>query len=248
MPIIVAREINFSYDDNIVLERVSFEVEQGDYVGIIGPNGGGKSTLLKILTGIIQPQSGEIKINGENPEDFRKLGKIGYVPQKIAQTEFYFPASVYEVVESGLIGKKKLLARITNQDKQTIANALKIAGISELKNQLISKLSGGQKQRVYVARALVSEPKILILDEPFVGIDTKAQQEFYRFLKHLNEEQKLTVIFVSHDVDVIAEEVKSVLCLNKGILCLNSPAKLHEPGILENLYGKKITHIHHHAH
>lgn len=248
MPIIEACDINFSYDNNVVLDHVSFSIEQGDYVGIVGPNGGGKTTLLKILSGLLEPLSGSISIHGLPVKTFRDMGKIGYVPQRVSQSTGNFPATVYELVESGIAGKKNIFGKITQNDRQNIDKALSVAGILELKNRLMSQLSGGQKQRAFVARALVSEPEILILDEPFVGIDAKTQKEFYQFLKMLNEEQNLTVIFVSHDVDIIAEEVKSILCLNKGILCLDSPAQLHEPNVLENLYGKHITHIHHHAH
>ena len=110
-----------------------------------------------------------------------------------------------------------------------------------------SELSGGQRQRVYVARALASEPKLLILDEPFVGVDVKTQQEFYAFLKKLNTEHGLTILFVSHDIDAIAEEVKSILCLNRGLLCSGSPSLLNEPHVIDTVYGKKIMHIHRHA-
>lgn len=247
-PIIQVKNLNFSYGNNVVLENVSFEVEAGDYVGIVGPNGGGKTTLLKILVGLLEPQSGSITIEGRPLQTFREKSSIGYVPQRVAEGSVSFPATVGEVVESGRVPKKSWFSAINGQDRQAIEKALNIAGIENLKNKLLGSLSGGQRQRVYVARALASEPKVLILDEPFVGVDVTTQRDFYSFLKELNQTQGLTIIFVSHDVDIITEEVKSILCLNKGLLCLDSPAQLHEPNVLENLYGKRITHIHHHAH
>lgn len=244
-PIIVVSDLNFSYRDNPVLEHVSFTLEKGDYVGIIGPNGGGKTTLLKILIGILHPQSGKILIEGIPISQFKQKSIIGYVPQRIAQDSAAFPATVYEVVESGRVASKKIFSRLDTKDKNKIKEVLKLAQIENLRDRLISQISGGERQRVYVARALAGDPKILILDEPFVGIDINAQRDFYAFLKKLNQKHGLTILFVSHDVDIISEEVKSVLCLNRGLLCFGSARILHEPGVIENLYGRKITHIHH---
>lgn len=237
MSLIEVRDLSFAYDQQVVLEHVSFEVEAGDYVGIVGPNGGGKTTLLKILVGLLEPTAGQVKIDSV----------VGYVPQRVSQDQAAFPATVYELVESGRVIKRGLTGRLTNTDHRAIERALTVAGIRDLKNRLMSELSGGQRQRVYVARALASEPKLLILDEPFVGVDVKAQQEFYLFLKQLNTEEGLTILVVSHDIDAIAEEVKSILCLNRGLLCSGSPSLLHEPQVIDNVYGKKITHIHRHV-
>ncbi len=243
--LIEVKDVGFAYNGNTVLEHVSFNIEQGDYVGIVGPNGGGKTTLLKILVGLLPAHSGSIKISGIPIERFNNKFQIGYVPQRSGQENVSFPATVYEVVESGIIPKTGWLNHPTDADKQAVEMALKIARINELKNKLMGSLSGGQRQRVYVARALASEPKILILDEPFVGIDVAAQKDFYAFLKQLNQERNLTIVFVSHDIDMITGEVKSILCLNRGLFCLDSPELLHQGNTIENLYGKRITHIHH---
>lgn len=244
-PFIEAENVSFTYNSNVVLDSVSFTIDKGDYVGIIGPNGGGKTTLLKILVGLLTPQSGEVRIDGIPVAEFKNKSHIGYVPQRIAQESVSFPATVYEVVESGRVGKKGLFGRLGEEDMENINQALQVAHIENLKDKLMGNLSGGQRQRVHVARALASQPEVLILDEPFVGIDITAQEDFYAFLKDLNNNRNLTIIFVSHDINVITEEVKSVLCLNRGLLCLDSPAVLHEPHIIKNLYGKRITHIHH---
>lgn len=244
-PLIEVKDVSFAYNGNTVLDHVSFTVGKGDYVGIVGPNGGGKTTLLKILVGLLTAQSGTVKILGMPIDSFRNKFEVGYVPQRVAQDSVSFPATVYEVVESGRIIKNSLFGKLGNEDYRAIEKALKIAHIEDLQNKLMSSLSGGQRQRVYVARALASEPKILILDEPFVGIDVTTQKDFYAFLKELNQNQELTIIFVSHDIDVITDEVKSILCLNRGLLCIGAPSMLHEPNVIENLYGKRITHIHH---
>lgn len=246
-PLIEAHDLSFAYEQNLVLEHVSFAIEAGEYVGIVGPNGGGKTTLLKILVGLLVPTSGRVLIAGAVPTSAENQSAIGYVPQRISQDQAAFPATVYEIVESGRTVKKGVFGRFTRADREAIAKALEVAGITDLKDRLMSGLSGGQRQRVYVARALASEPKLLILDEPFVGVDVTTQQEFYAFLKKLNTSQGLTILFVSHDIDAIAEEVKSILCLNRGLLCSGAPSQLHEPHVIDHVYGKKITHIHRHA-
>ncbi len=229
-PIIEAKDISFSYNSTVVLDKVSFSIEKGDYVGIIGPNGGGKTTMLKILVGLIKPDSGSLTI---------------LVPQRIAQDAISFPATVYEVVESGLIAKKGLYGNNTTAEKNAIEKALQRAHIADLKHRLMSSLSGGQRQRVYVTRALASDPQILILDEPFTGVDTVSQRDFYTFLKDLNSREHITILFVSHDIDTITKEIKSVLCLNRGLFCFGNKDIMHEENTIEKIYGKEITHIHH---
>ncbi len=246
-PTIEVSNLNFSYNNISVLENISFAVQKGDYVGIIGPNGGGKTTLLKILVGLLKPQSGSIKIFGTDLQSLKHRSEIGYVPQRVAQESVAFPATVYEIVESGLIAKKGLTGDITETDKKAIDRALEMANISNLKNRLMSSLSGGQRQRVYVTRALASDPKILILDEPFTGVDIVSQKDFYSFLKDLNTKNHLTILFVSHDIDAITAEIKTVLCLNRGLFCYGAKELIHEGNTIEELYGKNITHIHHSA-
>ena len=245
-PLIEIDNVSFAYNGNTVLDRVSFTIDHGDYVGIVGPNGGGKTTLLKILVGLLEPASGTVHMEGVPIHSFKEKFKIGYVPQRIAQDNSSFPATVYEIVQSGRTPEATLFSRPNRaKDAQTVENALEIAQISDLKHKLMSNLSGGQRQRVYVARALAAEPKILMLDEPFVGIDIATQKDFYAFLQELNEKQGLTILFVSHDIDILTTEVKSILCLNRGLLCFGAPSMLEEPHVMEHLYGKKITHIHH---
>lgn len=242
---IEVKNVSFRYNTHTVLDRVSFTIKTGQYVGIIGPNGGGKTTLLKILLGLLKPSSGQVKILGQAVGQLDKRFEIGYVPQRIAQEHMNFPATVLEVVESGRIGRQKLWPKLTEHDQAAIKKALAIANITQFHQRLIGDLSGGERQKVYVARALSSEPKLLLLDEPFVGIDLAAQEEFYQFLKMLNEKHGLTILFVSHDVDIISQEVQEILCLNRRLVCAGSPDAILEGRLIENLYGKRITHIHH---
>ena len=244
-PIIEVKNLNFSYNNISVLENISFAIEPGDYVGILGPNGGGKTTLLKILVGLLKPKSGEIKIFGQDLNKIKNRSVIGYVPQRIAQDNVAFPATVYEIVESGLIAKKGLWGDISKTDHEAIERALQITNITALKHRLMSQLSGGQRQRVYLARSLASDPKILILDEPFVGVDPNSQKDFYNFLKDLNTKQGITILFVSHDIDTITGEIKSILCLNRGLFCYGAKEIIHEEDMIKKIYGQSITHIHH---
>ncbi len=244
--LIEADDLGFAYADQPVLEHVSFTIAQGEYVGIVGPNGGGKTTLLKLLVGLLTPTTGSLRIEGALPTDAATRAQIGYVPQRVSQDQAGFPATVHEVVQSGRTILKGWFESFGPKDREAIEAALKIAGITHLKDRLMSTLSGGQRQRVYVARALASQPKLLILDEPFVGVDVQAQAEFYAFLKDLNRQHALTILLVSHDIDAIAEEVKSILCLNRGLLCSGSPSLLHQAQVMDHVYGKKITHIHRH--
>ncbi len=244
-PLIEVKDISYEYNGNVVLDRVSFVIQKGDYMGIIGPNGGGKTTLLKILVGLLKPSSGSVHINSKPIEKLTERANIAYVSQRIAQENITFPATVYEIVQSGRLSSAHAFCWKKDHDLDAIEHALATAQITPLKDRLLSQLSGGQRQRVYVARALASEAKILILDEPFVGIDIVAQKEFYEFLRTLNQEQGITIIFVSHDIDIITQEATSLLCLNRGVLFCGSVKEINESTAIEHLYGKRITHIHH---
>jgi len=228
------KNINFTYNNQPVLENISFSVKTGEYLGIIGPNGGGKTTLLKIIVRLLKPDSGTVKI----------FGTIGYVPQR-TQTLANFPATVEEIVMSGRTTTIGLFRRFLAQDRLAIKRALEVTDLLEYRTKLISQLSGGQLQRVFIARALAGEPKILILDEPSVGVDIVAQEKFYSFIEHLNINQGLTIIFVSHDIDVVAHEVKSLLCLNRHLICHGTPQEFMKKEHLEKLYGKKLKFILH---
>jgi zinc transport system ATP-binding protein len=242
---IEVNDISFSYAHIQVLEHVGFAVKAGEYLGIIGPNGGGKTTLLKIILGLLKPDSGSVKVFGLNTEEFKERYRIGYVPQKSAQAEFFFPATVEEVVRSGRTARIGILRRFSGKDDEAVEEAMEIAGVSEYRSRLISRLSGGERQRVLIARALAGEPSILILDEPAVGVDIASQEKFYEFLAHLNREQSITIIFVSHDVGVIAQEVNTILCLNHRMMCHGSPESFIKEEYLEKLYGRKVTSLHH---
>jgi len=244
-PCIEAEDINFKYNGTTVLEGVSFSIKTGEYLGIIGPNGGGKTTLLKIILGLLSPDTGTVKIFGEDIKGFKGRNRIGYVPQRVTQADFFFPATVEEIIRSGRTARTGLFGRYKEEDQRAIERAMDITGTSEYRGRLISRLSGGERQRVFIARTLAGEPEILILDEPVVGVDIASQEKFYSFLTHLNKELGITIIFVSHDVGVIADEVNTVLCLNHRLICHGSPERFIKEEFLEEVYGKKVTSVLH---
>ncbi len=215
--IVEFRNASFSYGPQHAIRNASFSIERGDYVGMIGPNGGGKSTLVKLMLGLLKPDSGSIRLFGQELSTFREWSKVGYVPQKATNFDQNFPATVFEVASMGMIAKAGIMRPLSEKDKEAVGSALEVAGISALKNSRIGDLSGGQQQRVFIARALASEPELLILDEPTVGVDQKAQHEFYLLLNRLNRKMGVTLILVSHDVGVVAKNAGKIACVNREV-------------------------------
>jgi len=200
------------YGELTVLEEINLSVQNLDFLGIIGPNGGGKTTLLKVILGLIKPVRGKVIVLGEPPEKSRRF--IGYVPQ-ITQFDRAFPVTVLDVVLMGRLGRKGFLGKYDREDEKTACEALESVEMLEFKNKQVGKLSGGELQRVLLARALAADPRILLLDEPTASIDEPTKTELYELLKNLN--RKITVILVSHDIGVISSYVDKIACLNRKL-------------------------------
>lgn len=208
--------ITVNLNSTPILENINIKVDMNDFLAIIGPNGGGKSTLLKTILGLIKPQNGEIKILGKKKEDALKL--IGYLPQK-SYFELNFPINVFDVV---LMGRYNgLFKRYSNEDKKAVLNSLKAVNMDKFRDRQISELSGGQMQRVFIARALVREPKLLLLDEPTASVDPKMQESFYELLSSLKH--KMTIILITHDVGVASSYVDDIACLNRKLFYHGTP-------------------------
>jgi zinc transport system ATP-binding protein len=224
-----------------VLENISFSINEGDLLGVIGPNGAGKTTLFSCILGLLKDYRGEIRIFDQ---DIRKnssvLKSIGYIPQQksIEQT---FPATVDEIVSLGMIDKEKI-------SKEKVASALKMVDLSEKKHKRIGELSGGQQQRVLIAKALVSEPKLLILDEPTTSVDVETQNKFYTLIKNLNQKNNISIMWASHDLDAVNKIANKVMCLNQTMFFHGDTSEFFGSNELIRMYSESSMQLHMHSH
>ena len=231
MSLIKCCNIEFKYDSKQILKDVSFEINNGDYVCIVGENGTGKSTLLNIISGVLKPSAGNVEF-----ADKVLKKKIGYLPQQ-NQIQNNFPASVYEVVLSGCVNKLKLFPFYTRREKQIATYNINLLGISDIKNKSFHELSGGQKQRVLLARALCSSENILLLDEPVSGLDPVVTESFYDTLQHLNVEHGTTIVMVSHDIKKSLEYATHILFLQQETFVFGKKCDFSDMELLKNVIG-----------
>ena len=212
-PLVEIRDLSAGYNNEMVLKDINLTVEPDDFIGLIGPNGGGKTTLFKVILGLLPPQKGTIKVMGMAPEKGRR--HIGYVPQ-FTYYDSDFPIRVRDVVRMGRLGPKHLFKPYTAEDDQVVEECLERVHLTEKGNAPLRELSGGQRQRVYIARALASEPELLLLDEPTISVDVEATAQIYELLHEINL-QGVTILLISHDLNVISSYVKTIGCLNRTL-------------------------------
>src|SRR5260221_1619762 len=210
--IIEVKNVSFSYGDHKVLNNINLNVHRGDYLGVIGPNGGGKTTLIKLILGLLKPSSGEVLIFDEPVNKLRDKKRIGYVAQKVTNFDPSFPITTAAVVGLG-----------KNNDKENVKWALEKVEMLPYANHLIGELSGGQQQRIFIARALAQKPEIIFLDEPTTGIDANSQKEFLDFFKRINRDLDITLILISHDINLITEEATEIAYINKTLTYFDNP-------------------------
>lgn len=226
--------------EHAVLEDINLELEAGDFLGLIGPNGGGKSTLLKAMLGLIKPDRGSISLFGLQPAAARS--RVGYMPQKTV-FDRSFPVSVHDVVLMGRYSRRGLMHRYGSADREAALRALEAVGMQDRANREIGALSGGEQQRVFVARSLVSDPDLLLLDEPTAGVDSAQQTEFYDLLCHLNCDLSIAIVLVSHDITAISKHVKKIACLNQRLYYHDSKELSNDD--IEKAYGCPVEMIAH---
>jgi zinc transport system ATP-binding protein len=234
--LISVENLSFSLQGREVLRDISFSVCAGDFLALMGPNGSGKTTLIRLILGILKPSSGRIFLMGEEWDQFKSWDRIGYVPQKATHVDPYFPASVREVVAMGILSRKRFPRFLSRADEASIARALEAVDMADLKNRRIGELSGGQQQRVFIARAILNQPEILILDEPTAGIDAETQNRFYDMLDELNHQEGITIVLITHDSGIITRHVNKVACLNKTLFFHGSHDDFCSSGVAEEMF------------
>lgn len=215
--VVTMNNISYAYEHKKVLDHVNFEIPRGAFMGLVGPNGGGKTTLIKLILGLIKPDEGDIQLLHEPINKFNQWNRIGFVSQKANSFNRGFPATVYEVVSMGLTAKVGYLRFFNKKHKAKIRQAIDQVGMLDYANENIGNLSGGQQQRIFIARALVNDPELLILDEPTVGVDFENVKRFYELLHQLNEQRNITLLLVTHDTGTMTEHATDIVCLNKQL-------------------------------
>jgi zinc transport system ATP-binding protein len=247
MDIAVLRDVSFAYDGTPVLLDIDLTIREGDFLAIIGPNGSGKTTLVKIVLGLLRPSSGQVEIFGKPPAEFTDWQKVGYVPQKATHVDPFFPASVEEVVGMALVSDRLQRGASGREGRARILRALEDVGMAEFGKVSIGRLSGGQQQRVFIARALVTSPRILFLDEPTTGVDAETQASFYDMLDRLNKRENLTIVLVTHDIGIVNRHVTRVACLNQRLIYHGSHEEFCRSGVFRDMISRGdhlISHEH----
>jgi zinc transport system ATP-binding protein len=236
-------DVSFTYPaaERPALEGVSLGVREGERLGVLGPNGGGKSTLLKLTLGLLQGYRGEIRVFGHTPQEARRRHLVGYVPQRV-EAELRFPLSVEQVVTMAAAVGVSPLRPIPRETVDSVRSALRQVGVDELRDRVVGELSGGQLQLVMIARAIAHAPRGLILDEPMVGVDVAGQQQFAELLNRLHEHLKLTTIIVSHDIRTIAAGCDRVACLSRTLHSHTAPQGL-TPSVLAEVFRHDVAAI-----
>ena len=248
MNVLKIEHVDFSYDDEKVVNDVSLSFRKGDFAAFVGPNGSGKSTLIKMITGNLKPDAGEIKVFDQSVDKVKDWTKIGYISQEVRDFNQSFPATVREIIASNLYGKMGLIKVMTSSLESEILKALKLVDMENFINRKIGNLSGGQQQRVFIARMMVNDPELILLDEPLVGVDIKAQDDFYQIIGDINHNLGKTVIMVSHDVNLISMQANKIVCFEEGKAYPHKSDDFSYDHYIEGLRDTSIRIIPEHGH
>ena len=240
--VIAVHDLSFSYNGKLILDRVSFAADKGDYIGLVGPNGSGKTTLIRNILGLVSPGEGKVALFGKDLSVFKEWGRIGYLPQKMNSFNLFFPATVREIVGLGL-GSKTMDSR-----EEAVGKAMDLVDVGGISGRLVGELSGGQLQRVFLARALVSEPELLILDEPTSAIDPETREKFFTVLQDLNREKVMTVLLITHDVGTIGKYARKLLYLDRRVIFYDTFNNFCLSPEMTELFGPFSQHVICHMH
>lgn len=236
------------YGESEILKDVSFEIEKGDFIGLAGPNGGGKTTLIKSILGLIPISSGEVFLFEKNLKNFSSHSKIGYLPQAKSSINPLFPSSVEEIILLGLLSQKKFPKIFNKKDRKAVYNILSLLEIEHLREKNLNELSGGQQQKVLLARSLVSEPELLIFDEPSTALDPESRKHFFEIAKKINKENKTTIILITHDTGFIGDFANKLLYIDREVVFFGTMQDFCPSGDTNNCFEKKGKHIIWHQH
>jgi len=247
-PIFDVEDLSLRVRSQTILSQISLQIFNGDYIAIIGPNGGGKTTLIRLLLGLERATSGAIKLFSKKHSAFKEWHKIGYVPQRASLVDANFPATVLDIVNMGRTAKRSFFSKMSQEDKQIVEDAMQKMDIQNLRDKMVGTLSGGQRQRVMIARALASKPEVLILDEPNTGVDAISQKRFYELLGELNRKEGMTILFITHDIGVIADDIGRLFTINQKATICNNPKEALSCEEMSELYGIEAHLIHNHKH
>lgn len=264
MNVLEVKNLTVSYGNHVAVDDISFDVKEGDLLGMVGPNGAGKTTLFRAILGLEQKSRGTIKLFGYENSKYRfLLPMIGYVPQKVI-FEPNFPATVFDIVSMGIVSNKKLVQcakmiqqsgykwnRVYNdmkKDSDKVSEAIKTVGLKSLQDRRIGELSGGELQRVFIAKSLVKDPLLLILDEPVTSVDVDAQNKFYNVIKKINSENGITIVWSSHDLEALSKYASKVSCMNKKLFFHGEKEEFFSDEELLKTYAESAMQMHMHEH
>jgi zinc transport system ATP-binding protein len=245
VPVLEVKDLNVSRGSEQIIEQANFSINQGDYVGIVGPNGGGKTTLINAILNFLPYSNGSMSLFGVDIAKFSSWEKIAYISQQATSFENSFPLTVRELVSLGCIRKRNVGRRFRQEDWKAVDDSIEFMGLADVANRRIGQLSGGQKQRVFVAKALARKPELIFLDEPIVGVDSDAQERFYKKLSDLNTERKTTILIVTHDLASVFCRMSKVLCVNKKVEVAEITEGLDTDKLLKRAYGEHFHFVFH---
>ncbi|MFO7618590.1 MAG: ABC transporter ATP-binding protein [Thermoplasmata archaeon] len=244
-PVLEIENLSISRGNEVIVRNATFTINSGEYVGIIGPNGGGKTTLLLGILGTLKPDSGSVRLFGQDLKKFDAWERIAYVSQNAVNFDSSFPMTVREMVSLGRVGSHNLGRKLTAEDWKAVDEHIALMGLNDLADRRIGQLSGGQKQRVFVAKAMVRNPEILFLDEPIAGVDPETQEAFYKKLSDLNAAKGITIIIVSHDLAAVFCRMSKVLCVSRDVNVSEIGENFEPTEILRKAYGEHFHFVYH---